>query len=339
MTGISAIIDDLESGTSYEVQVRATNSKGDSGWSPTTRASTGTRYDVDGMYVYWTQTLGSEEPHEDILILDGEFTFILDEDEPPLIIEGLEQGNTLGNSCNTTESFRAFWVQPLESRNADEWEAEIFTEGGASNVRYTIQRNAAELTGTVRVDGFSIVALRVRGRYGDDWGTWSRNANLVCVVEPASGEPGSGELNVEEDEEEETEPLTARFEGLPEADPRRSGGRRSAFRLVVQRGGVHHPGGAAGPCPGGDQRRPSRPSSRVDDRSDLWEVRLTPESDAMVTVSLLPAADCDAAGAVCTEDGRMLSVGVARVILGPPPNSPATGQPSISGGGPGGFRR
>ena len=71
--------------------------------------------------------------------------------------------------------------------------------------------------------------------------------------------------------------------------------------------------------------------SRVDDRSDLWEVRLTPESDAMVTVSLLPAADCDAAGAVCTEDGRMLSVGVARVILGPPPNSPATGQPSISG--------
>ena len=71
--------------------------------------------------------------------------------------------------------------------------------------------------------------------------------------------------------------------------------------------------------------------SRVDDRSDLWEVRLTPESDAMVTVSLSQAADCDAAGAVCTEDGRMLSVGVARVILGPPPNSPATGQPSISG--------
>ena len=69
----------------------------------------------------------------------------------------------------------------------------------------------------------------------------------------------------------------------------------------------------------------------MDDRSDLWEVRLTPESDAMVTVSLLPAADCDAAGAVCTEDGRMLSFGVARVILGPPPNSPATGQPSISG--------
>ena len=71
--------------------------------------------------------------------------------------------------------------------------------------------------------------------------------------------------------------------------------------------------------------------SRVDHRSDLWEVRLTPETDAMVTVSLSPAADCDAAGAVCTEDGRMLSVGTARVILGPPSNSAATGAPTITG--------
>ena len=69
----------------------------------------------------------------------------------------------------------------------------------------------------------------------------------------------------------------------------------------------------------------------MDDRSDLWEVRLTPESDAMVTVPLSPPADCDAAGPVCTEDGRMLSVGVIRAIPGPPPNSPATGAPSITG--------
>ena len=71
--------------------------------------------------------------------------------------------------------------------------------------------------------------------------------------------------------------------------------------------------------------------SRVDERSDLWEVRLTPESDATVTVAVSPATDCDAAGAVCTEDGRMLSVRPARVILGPPPNSAATGAPTISG--------
>ena len=71
--------------------------------------------------------------------------------------------------------------------------------------------------------------------------------------------------------------------------------------------------------------------SRVDDRGDLWEVRLTPESDATVTVALSPAADCDAAGAVCTADGRMLAIGAGTAIPGPPPNSPATGAPTIGG--------
>ena len=71
--------------------------------------------------------------------------------------------------------------------------------------------------------------------------------------------------------------------------------------------------------------------SRVDDRSDLWEVRLTPESDATVTVALSPAADCDAAGAVCTADGRMLAIGAGTAIPGPPPNSAATGAPTIGG--------
>ena len=71
--------------------------------------------------------------------------------------------------------------------------------------------------------------------------------------------------------------------------------------------------------------------SRVDGRSDLWEVRLTPHSDRMVTVLLPLDADCDAAGAVCTADGRMLSIGVGTVIPGPPPNSAATGAPAIGG--------
>ena len=125
------------------------------------------------------------------------------------------------------------------------------------------------------------------------------------------------------------EPLTARFEGMPEGT-HGGAGMPFAFRLSFSE--------AVSTTPEALRDHALEVTnatveavSRVDDRSDLWEVRLTPESDAVVTVSLLPAADCDAAGAVCTEDGRMLSFGVARVILGPPPNSPATGQPSISG--------
>ena len=149
------------------------------------------------------------------------------------------------------------------------------------------------------------------------------------VTAAASGQPGSGELNVEEEEEEETEPLTARFEGLPEAG-HGGAGTPFAFRLVFSEAVSTTPEALRDHALAVTNATVEA-ASRVDGRSDLWEVRLTPESDAMVTVSLSPLADCDAAGAVCTEDGRMLSVGVARVILGPPPNSPATGQPTISG--------
>ena len=71
--------------------------------------------------------------------------------------------------------------------------------------------------------------------------------------------------------------------------------------------------------------------SRVDERGDLLEIRLTPGSDEDVTVLLPPAANCDAEGAICTEDGRMLTYALGTVISGPPPNNAATGAPTISG--------
>ena len=71
--------------------------------------------------------------------------------------------------------------------------------------------------------------------------------------------------------------------------------------------------------------------SRVDDRSHLWEIRLMPISDRRVSVLLSPAADCDAAAAVCTEDGRTLGYAIGTIIPGPPPNTQATGAPVING--------
>ena len=124
-------------------------------------------------------------------------------------------------------------------------------------------------------------------------------------------------------------PLTARFEGLPEAG-HGGAGAPFTFRLVFSDAVTTTPEALRDHALEATNATVEA-VSRVDHRSDLWEVRLTPETDAMVTVSLSPAADCNAAGAVCTEDGRMLSVGTARVILGPPPNSPAIGQPTISG--------
>ena len=60
-----------------------------------------------------------------------------------------------------------------------------------------------------------------------------------------------------------------------------------------------------------------------------WEITVRPSSDAAVTIVLPVTEDCEADGAICTEDGRKLSGGLLLVVTGP--NSPATGLPSIAG--------
>ena len=78
----------------------------------------------------------------------------------------------------------------------------------------------------------------------------------------------SGELNVEEEEEEDTEPLTARFEGLPEAG-HGGAGETFAFRLVFSEvvsatpeGLRDHALAVANAAVGA--------VNRVGDRGDLW---------------------------------------------------------------------
>ena len=79
-------------------------------------------------------------------------------------------------------------------------------------------------------------------------------------------------------------------------------------------------------------------AKRVDGRSDLWEITVEPDSDAGVTIVLPTTTDCDDQGAVCTSAGRMLSTRLELTVPGPEEeeepeaaNSPATGQPTITG--------
>ena len=93
------------------------------------------------------------------------------------------QGSNLQDNCASTEPFRAFWERP---KTADEWEAEVEADPryGASNVSFTMSNTGGrwpELTGTVDIDDFGVVSIRVRGRFGDDgWGAWSRPTELFC---------------------------------------------------------------------------------------------------------------------------------------------------------------
>ena len=56
---------------------------------------------------------------------------------------------------------------------------------------FTIQNTGGdpkepELTGTVQTDGFSVLSMRVRGRFGDDgWGAWSPTTELFCMTSAA----------------------------------------------------------------------------------------------------------------------------------------------------------
>ena len=49
-----------------------------------------------------------------------------------------------------------------------------------------------------------------------------------------------------------------------------------------------------------------------------WEISVTPDSNADVTVELPATTDCDAQGAICTEDGTMLSSPLEFTVKGPP---------------------
>ena len=49
-----------------------------------------------------------------------------------------------------------------------------------------------------------------------------------------------------------------------------------------------------------------------------WEISVSPDSNADVTVELPATEDCDAQGAICTDDGRMLSSPLKFTVKGPP---------------------
>ena len=55
-----------------------------------------------------------------------------------------------------------------------------------------------------------------------------------------------------------------------------------------------------------------------DTRNIKWEISVTPDSNADVTVELPATEDCDAQGAICTEDGRVLSSPLKFTVMGPP---------------------
>ena len=126
--------------------------------------------------------------------------------------------------------------------------------------------------------------------------------------------------------EEGPPPLTASFEGVPEAHDGQTAftlrmafseplswinGRRLREDVVAVAGGR------------------ATKAGRVNRRRDLWQLTVKPDSLTDVTVTLAAGAACDSPAAVCTKDGRALSQGISTTVRGPAADEqepPATGQ-------------
>ena len=80
---------------------------------------------------------------------------------------------------------------------------------------------------------------------------------------------------------------------------------------------------------------------RLDSDSDTpnirWEISVTPDSTADVTVELPITTDCEAQGAICTADGTMLSSPLKFTVKGPPLTASTVSVPT-SHNGSGEFR-
>ena len=113
------------------------------------------------------------------------------------------------------------------------------------------------------------------------------------------------------------EPLTAAFEGLPEAH---DGETAFSFRLGFSEAVAVTPEAmrtrvltvAGGAVTG---------AARVDGESGVWEITVTPDSREDLSIALARTEDCEAEGAVCTSDGRTLSVVAAYIVIGPGPET------------------
>ena len=158
-------------------------------------------------------------------------------------------------------------------------------------------------------------------------GICTPGGRTLTEVPAASTIPGPGDA-----EETGEAPLTARFEGLPSEHDGESGFRfRVAFSEDIgisfrslREDAFEVTGGRV---TGG---------KRVDDRRDLFEMTVRPESDDDVTIKLPADRECAVSGAICTkgENRRRLVNTPTATVAGPggtAANAPAEGAPTIAG--------
>ena len=147
--------------------------------------------------------------------------------------------------------------------------------------------------------------IKVRVSFTDDGGTQERRTSDVTVAVAAAPSPT---------------PLTAAIHDKPESHDG-----QDAFKFELRFSEELGTGFSyqtlrdhAFTVKGGTVAGARRLDSDSDTPNIRWEISVSSDSSADVTVELPATEDCDAQGAICTADGTMLSIPLKFTVKGPP---------------------
>ena len=146
--------------------------------------------------------------------------------------------------------------------------------------------------------------VKVRVSFTDDEGNQeTRTSNLTAAAVAAAPSPLTAAIHNAPDSHNGSNSFTfeLHFSEEPESGFSYKTLRDDAFTITA--------GSVAG------ARRLNQDS---DTRNTSWEIRVKPDSGANVTVELPVTQDCEADGAICTDDGRMLSSPLKVTVQGVP---------------------
>ena len=292
VTGTSTQITCLAQDTEYQVQVRANNEDGDGPWSGynpgRTAAQTQTPEQTCPSFAtqaFATQAFATPEPEIVFVPLTARFKDVPEE-----------------HDGSTAFALQLAFNEPIEDDRSGD------TAGADGDRRYGDQRAAGGWPPQPVGDHSDAQQQPRRKRI-------SLPSTILCDADGAVCTADERTLSRGVAVSVPRAPLTARFESLPAghngstafavqlafSEPIET--TQAAIRqvLMVTHGTVTS-------------------VRQVDNRSDRWEIKAIPHSNADVSMSLLATPSCDADNAICTADGRMLSQGVAVSV----PRAPLT---------------
>ena len=199
---------------------------------------------------------------------------------------------------------REFTIRGLHASDFGAGELAIWFEDSKELRDYDIDNLALELDGTQFRFRSADAGLTIKRLWRDAGLDWNIGDTVAVRI-----------LDLGVAEQEAAEPLTVEVQGAPESH---DGANPITFRLAFSEDVAVEPDAMRDHAlltSGGTVTS----ATRVDGRSDLWELTIEPAGNGPVGIVVLKDRACTEPGALCTADGRMLSNGPAHSIPWAPP--------------------